>query len=58
MTPLIILSVACTAFICGFALGLMGFAITWEFFGDLPDDEAGAPEGDQTTKFGQRSPSR
>jgi len=53
MTPLIILSIACTAFICGFALGLMGFAVFRA--ASSHDEESGAPEG--PFPFGQpRSP--
>lgn len=58
MTALISLSIACTAFVVGFALGLMGFALFASLHAESPDHEAGAAEGDQIS-FGQspRSPS-
>lgn len=53
MTPLITLSIACTAFVVGFALGLMGFAMFAGLRREAADHDAGAAEGDQIS-FSQR----
>lgn len=52
MSGLVALSIACASFIGGFALGLMLLSVV-RSLSELHDCEAGAPEGDQTTKFGQ-----
>lgn len=57
MTPLITLSIACTTFVVGFALGLMGFAMFAGLRREAADHDAGAAEGDQISKFDQASPS-
>lgn len=53
MTPLLTLSIACTAFVVGFALGLMAFAMFAGLRRESDDHDAGAAEGDQTS-FSQR----
>lgn len=50
MTGLVVLSIACTAFVAGFTFGLMLLAVVRSHY---EQDDCGAPEGDQTTKFGQ-----
>ena len=56
MTPLITLSIAFVAFNAGLAFGFMILAIVRNHY---EDEDSGAPEGDQTTRFRQspRSPS-
>ena len=59
MTPVVALSIACTTFVVGFALGLMGCALFAGLRREAADHDAGAAEGDQISQFGQRSsPSR
>lgn len=56
MTPLLALSIACTAFVGGFSLGLMGCALFAGIRREAADHDAGAAEGDQIN-FSQRSSS-
>ena len=53
MTPLLALSIACTAFVAGFSLGLMGCALFAGLKRESSDHDSGAAEGDQTS-FSQR----
>lgn len=55
MSALVVLSIACAAFIAGAIFGLMILALVRNHY---EDDMSGAPEGDQTTKFSQRSSSQ
>jgi hypothetical protein len=51
MSALVVLSIACAAFIAGTIFCLMILALVRNHY---DDDMSGAPEGDQTTKFSQR----
>lgn len=50
MTPLLALSIACASFVAGFTFYLMFLAVVRSHY---EQDDCGAPEGDQTTRFGQ-----
>ena len=58
MNGLVVLSIACAAFVAGFTFGLMFVAVVRSHY-ERQDYDLGAPEGDQTTRFRQspRSPS-
>lgn len=52
MSGLVVLSIACAAFVAGFTFGLMFLAVVRSHY---EKGVCGEPEGDQTTKFDQGS---
>lgn len=52
MNGLVVLSIACAAFVAGFTFGLMFVAMVRARY-ELHDYDFGAAEGDQTTRFRQ-----